>query len=109
VTTSWTTTHWNRTALVRVSEHRGFSIKGIVLKAEHPAFELLFDDHASVPEQLRIHPEVRFTCLGVFLGKRTYAEYQLGRWFIRPKDDAMIYVQTLLLLTRGYRPEFFLP
>lgn len=103
----------NRSRLFRVTEEYGWWVKGILLDnlfQTPPNFEISAEDFNRVPRNMLIHPQVPLTYLGIWEGRRTLAEFQLGSWPRRPTDEfANSTLLPLLSLLRNVGPMYVAP
>lgn len=89
-----------RSGLFTITEERGWWVKGRT--SDNLCFEVSFEDSNAIraaKQQDRFfpHPRVPVTYLGLWLGRRTVAEFQLGTWFKRPDEGADAYILSQLL------------
>ena len=88
-----------------VSEERGLWIAGRMLSEPHAFFELSYENHVGFSSRAFIHPEVLVTYLGVHLGKKIVAEFELGRWTVKPiDDDIKSFIINVMGALRNFRP-----
>jgi len=86
-----------------VTEFRGGWVKGYILKSPKPVFELSFER----PSPALTHhflPDTQITYLGLWCGRRTLFEFQLGGLVVVPDASTFEqYVSPLIVALRSYR------
>lgn len=83
-----------------VTELRGGWVKGYLLNLPKPCFELSFERAQHSPTL----PGTQLTYLGLWCGKRTLFEFQLGSLVVVPDQGTFDqYVSPLILALRDYR------
>lgn len=77
-----------RSGYFTVTEERGWWIKG---RNDTTCFELSFEDSVAIRQARKTEyfprPRIYATYLGLWSGRQTLAEFQLGTWTVRPVDD----------------------
>lgn len=85
-----------------ITEEFGWWLKGR-LRGRHLSdvyFEVSFEDYAPILKRrpdLLPYPNVPVTYLGLWTGKRCHAEFQMGQWCVKPKDDIYLRAVTKIL------------
>lgn len=89
-----------------ISEERGWWIKG---RIDHSFFEISFEDWqrlTSHADKVFPVPGVCVTYIGLFSGKATFAEFTLGFWSTKPRDDeTRMQLTTIFRALKGVWPE----
>ncbi len=96
-----------RSRVASISEENGWWLKGRLLSHDRPFFEISFEDYEKFDKypKFLLGTGVPVTYLGLFLGKTCTAEFQLGQWPRKPRDDKVReQILSIASVLHGMRP-----